>query len=46
MPLSWRTRMTKEAVLLEHWRELTPEAQDRVLEFVQALLTRQSKSQR
>jgi hypothetical protein len=29
--------MTKEAVLLEHWRELTPEAQDRVLEFVQAL---------
>jgi hypothetical protein len=29
--------MTKETVLLECWREPTPEAQDRVLEFVQAL---------
>jgi hypothetical protein len=37
MPLRWRSRMTKETVLLECWRELTPEAQDRVLEFVQAL---------
>ncbi|MEA5564157.1 hypothetical protein [Anabaena sp. UHCC 0399] len=29
--------MAKEKQLLEHWRELTPEKQQKVLEFVESL---------